>query len=84
MVKRVVEAFECDLCGDEAERYTVSFRDGYLALDRCLKHSKVLEKLRNEKGTWHAANSTRVGTFRISTPEEIDAARRLSAVDGKH
>lgn len=75
MVKRTVETFECDICGSEGERYTVSFPDGFLALDRCSKHDKKILALRDEKGSWvHAQNQRAV--FKVSTLEDIEKQKR--------
>lgn len=80
MVKRVVEAFACDICGGEGERYTVAFPDGTMALDRCDSHDKPIQKIRREKGTWTEANSTRPNNFKVSTVEEIQQ-QRLAALE---
>lgn len=52
MVKRTLELFECDRCGNEAKRYSISYEDGTLVLDRCVTHAKKLEALRDEPGEW--------------------------------
>lgn len=70
MVRKTVELYECDVCGDPGERYTVTFpEDGALALDRCGKHDKKILALRDEKGSW--AQSTNRSTFKVSSLEEI-------------
>lgn len=75
MVKKTVETYECDVCGEEGERYTISFPDGFLALDRCEKHDKKVVALRNEKGSWvHSQNQRAV--FKVSTLEDIERQRR--------
>ena len=70
MVRKTVELFECDVCGEPGERYTVTFpEDGALSLDRCSKHDRKIMALRDEKGTW--AQSTNRSTFKVSSLEEI-------------
>lgn len=79
MVRKVVEVYECDVCGKQAERYTISYPDGYLVLDRCEKHDRTLSKLREEKGLWTAKNEQgkpRPGAFKVSSLEEIESQRR--------
>ena len=48
MVKRTIEVCECDVCGKDAQRYTIGFPDGVLALDRC--EGGKLDALRNGTG----------------------------------
>lgn len=75
MVRKTVELFECDVCGSEAERYTVAFPDdGVLALDRCERHNKRILALREEKGSWSSGNGRSV--FKVSSPEEIQKQRK--------
>lgn len=76
MVKRTMEIFECDLCGDEAQRYTVIFPEGALAMDRCDKHAAKLHKLRDEEGTWTRHQAGTKATFKLSTVEDIERQRR--------
>lgn len=71
MVKRTLELFECDVCGAEGERYSVTFPDGQMTLDRCGKHNGHLEKLRNEKGSWAAKAPGARSSFKVSSIEEI-------------
>jgi hypothetical protein len=76
MARRTVEVFDCDICGEGGERYVVSFPDDHtLALDRCPKHNKKLEGIRNEKGNWITNGSTR-STFKVSSLEEIQKQRQ--------
>lgn len=70
MVKRTLETFECDECGEEAVRYLIEYPDGQYALDRCEKHEGKILKLRDEKGTWIHRNGGRTA-FKVSTPEDI-------------
>lgn len=75
MVQRTVTKYECDVCGEEGERYTVSYPDGILSLDRCDRHSKKLLALRDEKGSWVHHDSSRT-PFKVSSVSEIQAQRR--------
>ena len=75
MVRRTVELFECDICGEEGQRYTVTFpEEGVLSLDRCERHRKKIEALKNEKGSWSTASGR--SSFKVSTPEEIERQRQ--------
>jgi hypothetical protein len=75
MVRKTVELFECDICGCEAERYTIAFPDqGILALDRCEKHNKKLLNLREEKGAWTTGTGRSV--FKVSSLEDIQKQRQ--------
>lgn len=76
MVKRTLELFECDVCGDEGERYTVTYPDGQMTLDRCQKHNAHLEKLRNEKGSWVAKAPGSRSSFKVSSVDEIAKQRK--------
>lgn len=77
MVRKTVELFECDICGEGGERYTVTFPDeGVLSLDRCEKHNKKILALKDERGSWAQTNAR--STFKVSTPEEIQRQRRSS------
>lgn len=74
MVRKTVELYECDVCGKDAERYTVSFPEGgTLALDRCEMHAKKILALKNEKGSWAQSNGRSV--FKVSSLEEIERQR---------
>ncbi len=74
MVRKTVELFECDVCGADAERYTISFPDGgILALDRCERHNKKLVALREEKGAWTTGSGRSV--FKVSSIEDIEKRR---------
>lgn len=54
MAKRIVEAFDCDMCGKDGQRYSVTFPDGKTKLlDRCPTHASRIESLRETPGTWH-------------------------------
>lgn len=71
MVKRTLELYECDVCGNEGSRYTVVFEDGQMTLDRCEKHRGKLEAIRKEKGSWVAKAAGSRSGFKISTMDEI-------------
>lgn len=73
MVRRTLEVFECDVCGNDGKRYTVLFEDGALVMDRCEKHNGKIEKLRDEKGEWRTNRAGR-SSFHKSSPEEIRQA----------
>lgn len=75
MVQRTVTKYECDVCGEDGERYTVTFPDGFMSLDRCEKHAKKIEALRKEKGSFVHSNGHRA-TFKVSTVEDIEAQRK--------
>ena len=71
MVRKTVELFECDVCGADGNRYTVTYPDeGTLALDRCDRHNRKILALREEKGSW-AAQSNGRSNFKVSSIEEI-------------
>lgn len=72
VVRKTVELFECDICGADAKRYTVSYPDdnGILALDRCERHNKKLVALREEKGAWTTGAGRSV--FKVTSLEEIE------------
>lgn len=71
MVKRTLELFECDVCGEEGARYTVTYPDGQMTLDRCDRHGAKLLKLKEEKGAWVAKSPGSRSGFKISTLDEI-------------
>jgi pyruvate formate-lyase activating enzyme-like uncharacterized protein len=73
MVKRTLELFECDKCGQEAKRYSVVFDEGTLVLDRCTQHARQLEKLREEKGEWLTPRNGKT-SFHKSSLSEVRAA----------
>lgn len=74
MAKRTLEIIECDICGDEGERYVVQYPEGAYSLDRCTDHATEILALRETVGTWiHRATRTR---FKISTQEDIEAQKR--------
>lgn len=50
MVARVLQQIECDVCGNEGTRYTLSFPDGIKVLDRCAQHDQKIQELRAEEG----------------------------------
>ena len=76
MVRKTVELFECDVCGDPGERYTITFpEDGALSLDRCSRHNKKLLALRDEKGSWAQSNGGR-SVFKVSSLEEIQRQKK--------
>lgn len=76
MVKRTLELFECDLCGEEGQRYTVIFPDGQMTLDRCGRHNTRIEKMRAEKGEWVARTPGGRSSFKVSSLEEIEQRRQ--------
>lgn len=76
MVKVTLERLECDVCGDEAERYTVSYPDGMKVLDRCDKHAKKIVALRDEPGDWSALTPSTKGKLTVLTPAEIEQRRK--------
>lgn len=78
MVKRTLELFECDICGEEGQRYQVVFEEGTKILDRCLRHGKSLEKLRDEQGEWVTPKSGK-SSFRKSSLAEL----RLAVSEGR-
>ncbi len=73
MVKRTYEVFECDVCGEGAQRYSLSFEDGTLNMDRCVKHAQTILELRDGPGEWHPLGGKK-STFRKSTPLDIQLA----------
>lgn len=84
MVKRTLELFECDKCGAEGRRYTVTFpEEGTLVLDRCEQHAKKIEALRNETGEWLTSRGGKQA-FRKSSPAEIRQAIEAARIDGTH
>lgn len=70
MARRTVELFECDVCGNDADRFTILFPDGTLALDRCSDHSGIVTSLKDEPGQWTSSGDGKT-PFRVTTPEEI-------------
>lgn len=74
MARRTVEIFECDICGADGDRFTVSYPDGTLALDRCPEHSGSITALKDEPGQWTGTGNGKT-PFRISSPEEIRQLR---------
>jgi len=74
MVKRTLEVFECDKCGNEGTRYSVTFPEGTLVLDRCETHAKKIDALRNEVGEWVATGSLGRNSFKKSSVAELRAA----------
>lgn len=83
MVRRTVELYECDVCGKDAKRYQITYDEGVRVTDRCEKHSKALEALKEEPGEW-VSERTGKATFRKSSPTDIRLAlaRSKSAQDG--
>lgn len=78
MVKKTLEVYECDKCGNEGTRYAITFPDGTKLLDRCEKHARAIEKLRDEEGNW-VQNRGSKATFHKSTLEDIETAARRSS-----
>lgn len=73
MVKVTLEVFHCDVCGDEGQRYTVGFHDGLKVLDRCPRHGKKLEDLREEKGEWQVPSPR--SEFKVTSVADIKAKK---------
>lgn len=78
MVKRTLELFECDVCEAEGLRYQIVFPEGTKILDRCERHAKKIEALRDEQGEWVAPKSGKA-TFRKSSLQDL----RLAVAQGK-
>lgn len=76
MVQRTLTVYECDTCGEEATRYTVLFEDGTKVFDRCSRHNKKLEALRNEDGDWRP-NKAGKSSFHKSSIDELRDAIKL-------
>lgn len=76
MVKRTVELYECDVCGQDAQRYGVVFPDGQMTLDRCDRHNRSLERLRDEKGSWVTKAHNGRTSFKVSSIDEIERQRK--------
>ena len=80
MVKRTLEVFECDKCGNEGQRYSVTFPEGTLVMDRCETHAKKLEALRNETGDWVTSSSIGRNSFKktslVELRQQVEAARK--------
>lgn len=74
MVKRTLEVFECDKCGNEGQRYSVIFPEGTLVLDRCETHARKILALRSEVGEWVQTGTMGRNTFRKSSVSELRAA----------
>ena len=74
MVKRTLELYDCDKCGNEGQRYSVTFEDGTLVMDRCETHARQLEKLRTEPGQWGSPSQAGRNSFKKSSLVELRAA----------
>jgi len=81
MSKVTVEQIQCDICLSLGTRFTVSFPDGVKILDRCSKHDRKLQALREEPGDWTAITRNRGGGrgLRITTLDGIAAQRAQKA-----
>lgn len=77
MVKKTLEVYECDICGEPGERYTVHYPDGILHLDRCGKHNQPLMKLRDAQGQWAPLEPKGRQGYKKSTLSEIEHQRAL-------
>lgn len=76
MVKRTLEQIECDVCGREGERYTLSFPDGIKILDRCDRHDKKIQTLKEEAGDWSPVSPGNPrGKLVVTSLEEIERRR---------
>lgn len=69
MVERTLKVYECDVCGEEGDRYTVGFPDGQKTLDRCQRHGAKIQKLRDEKGSWTPLGKK--SAFKVSSVDDI-------------
>jgi hypothetical protein len=78
MARRTVELFECDICTDAGDRYTIQFPDGSLALDRCIEHADEILRLKDGPGQWTPGVGGGKTSFRISTPAEIERLKNAS------
>jgi hypothetical protein len=71
MAKRVLEVIECDVCGQEGDRYIVIYPgEGQLILDRCDRHNGKLIALKKESGQWMGRDQRRTA-FKVSDPEKL-------------
>jgi len=79
MVKKTLEVFECDKCGNEGQRYSINYPEGTLVMDRCETHARKIEALRDEVGEWVHGGAGR-NNFRKSSlvelREAVEAARK--------
>jgi hypothetical protein len=85
VAKRTLEQILCDVCESVGERYTLSFPDGIKILDRCSKHDKKIQALREEAGDWTALPTKMTsarGRLEVTNPAEI-AAKRASSTRKK-
>ena len=73
-MKRTLELYDCDKCGNEGQRYSVVFPEGALVMDRCELHAKKLEALRSEVGEWVHTQSLGRNSFKKSTLVELRSA----------
>lgn len=75
MAKRVLEVIACDVCGNEGKRYIITYPDGIgeFILDRCERHNKKLEALKQEKGEWKRkkTRSRDRSSFTVSDPDAL-------------
>ena len=73
MARKEYSVYECDKCGSaEGERYIITFPDGKVrTMDRCSKHNRTLERLREEPGEW-VKKPTRE-TYRVTPLGQIRA-----------
>jgi hypothetical protein len=74
MVKRTLEVFECDRCGKEGQRYSVTFPEGTLVMDRCETHARKIEALREETGEWVQITAGGRQGFKKTSLVELRAA----------
>lgn len=81
MVRRTIEMYACDICGNDGKRYQVIFDEGTWVTDRCERHARPLEKIKDEPGEWLATPGRQA--FRKSTPAEIRLALARGNSDGK-
>lgn len=75
MAKRTLDIFDCDICGNEGERYTILYPDGNKALDRCENHNDALLALKDEPGQWLSGGSGK-SNFKVSTLEDIERQKK--------
>lgn len=75
MVKRVQERYECDVCGDPATRYTLTWYKGSKHLDRCKRHDSAILELLSSQGEW-TPRKKNDDIYRPKTISEIQQLRK--------
>lgn len=79
MVKKTVELVECDLCGRTAQRYSVTYPEGIMHLDRCSDHDNEVLALKGQPGTWVTMDPGRRRGYHKSTLEDIRRQQALTS-----